>query len=129
MTTTTNLSEFGARERLMAENLLKAWREQGLPEDFYEDEVTIMMNTSSGNVFLTNEDCQVAMLNGDTLESFYYTPYSGHEGFLEDLIESLDNERWEQEDLEYLLDSPAISESQKERIQTMIDEEINLAVI
>lgn len=129
MTTTTNLSEFGARERLMAENLLKAWREQGLPEDFYEDEVTIMMNTISGNVFLTNADYQVAMLNGDTLESFYYTPYSGHEGFLEDLIESLDNERWEQEDLEYLLDSPAISESQKERIQTMIDEEINLAVI
>lgn len=101
----------------------------GIEFNRINNEVTIMMNTNSGNVFLTNEDCQVAMLNGDTLESFYYTPYSGHEGFLEDLIESLDNERWEQEDLEYLLDSPAISESQKERIQTMIDEEINLAVI
>jgi len=32
--TTTDLSNFGPRERNMAEKLLRAWREQGLPEDF-----------------------------------------------------------------------------------------------
>ncbi|MCK5074107.1 MAG: hypothetical protein KAQ98_11825 [Bacteriovoracaceae bacterium] len=83
--TTTDFAKFGSRERKMAEDLLKAWRKQGLPEDFYEDEVTIMMNQNSGNVFLTNADYQVAMINGDKLESFYDCPYCGHEGFLEDM--------------------------------------------
>lgn len=83
--TTTDLSKFGARERQMAEDLLRTWREQGLPEDFSDDEVTIMMNLNSGNVFLTNSDFQVAMMNGDKLESFYSCPYCGHEGFKEDM--------------------------------------------
>lgn len=85
MTTTTDLTKFGSRERKMAEELLKAWREQGLPEDFYEEEVTIMFNTHSGYVFLTNSEFQVAMLNGDKLESFYTDFESGEEGFKEEL--------------------------------------------
>lgn len=83
--TTTDLTKFGYRERKMAEELLHAWNEYGLPEDFYDDEVTVMMNMNSGNVFLTNSDFQVAMMNGDTLESFYVDPETGEEGFLEDL--------------------------------------------
>lgn len=83
--TTTDLSKFGYRERKLAEELLKAWREEGLPEDFNDDNVVIMFNTNSGYVFLTNPDCQVAMLNGDKLESFYSCPYCGHEGFLEEM--------------------------------------------
>lgn len=79
--TTTDLSEFGYREREEAELLLKAWREQGLPDDFNNDKVIIMMNRSSGNVFLTNDDYQVAMLNGNKLESFYSCPNCGNEGF------------------------------------------------
>lgn len=82
---TSDLSKFGARERKMAEDLLKAWREQGLPVDFNDDETTIAMNMNSGYVFLTNSDYQVAMMNGDTLESFYLCPECGHEGFLEDM--------------------------------------------
>jgi hypothetical protein len=85
MTTTTDLTKFGHRERRIAENLLKAWREQGLPEDFYENEVSIMFNTNSGYVFLTNSEYQVAMLNGGVLESFYADSKTGEEGFLEDL--------------------------------------------
>ena len=69
--TTTNLSDFGYRELAMLEELLKAMREQGLPDDFYDEEVHPMMNKYSGNVFLTNSDYQVAMMNGDSLESFY----------------------------------------------------------
>lgn len=85
--TTTDFSRFGSRERKMAEELLRAWREQGLPEDFYHDAVTIMMNLQSGYVFLTNSDCQVAMMNGDRLESFYTDFETGEEGFREDLSE------------------------------------------
>jgi len=85
--TTTDFSKFGHREREMAEELLKAWREQGLPDDFDNDEVTVMMNFYSGNVFLTNSDCQVAMMNGDTLESFYTDFETGEEGFKDELSE------------------------------------------
>ena len=42
--TTTNLSDFGYRELAMLEELLKAMREQGLPDDFSDDEVHPMMN-------------------------------------------------------------------------------------
>jgi hypothetical protein len=82
---THNLSEFGSRERKMTEELLKAWREQGLPDDFYDDETVVAMNKNSGNVFLTNSDYQVAMMNGDKLESFYSCPQCGHEGFLDEM--------------------------------------------
>ena len=83
--TTTDLAKFGYHERVIMEELLKAWRTQGLPEDFNEDEVVVMCNLSSGNVFLTNSDYAVAMLNDDKLESFYSCPVCGHEGFLEDM--------------------------------------------
>ena len=83
--TTTDFSRFGHREREMAEELLKAWREQGLPDDFYDDEIVIMLNLYSGNVFLTNSDFQVAMMNGYNLESFYTDFETGEEGFQEDL--------------------------------------------
>ena len=85
--TTTDFSKFGYREREMAEELLKAWREQGLPDDFDNDSVIIMMNFYSGNVFLTNADYQVAMMNGDTLESFYTDFETGEEGFKDELTE------------------------------------------
>lgn len=102
--TTTNLSDFGYRELAILEKLLKAMREQGLPKDFYDDEVHPMMNQSSGNVFLTNSDYQVAMLNGDKLESFYFLSYHGNEGFLNELIVEYDNGNIETEDFEQLAD-------------------------
>jgi hypothetical protein len=85
--TTTDLSRFGWRERRMAEELLRASREQGFPDDFEDDETTIMFNTHSGNVFFTNENFQIATMNGDKLESFYSCPYCGYEGFREDIIQ------------------------------------------
>ena len=102
--TTTNLSDFGYRELIMLEELLKAMREQGLPTDFYDEGVHAMMNQSSGNVFLTNSDYQVAMLNGDKLESFYFLSYYGNEGFLDELIEEYDNGNIKPEDFEQLAD-------------------------
>lgn len=84
-TTTTDFSKFGIRERNISEELLRAWREQGLPDDFNNDEVTIMLNLLSGYVFLTNSDYQVAMMNGDKLESFYTDFETGEEGFKDEL--------------------------------------------
>ena len=82
--TTTDFSKFGFLEREEAEKLLKASREQGFPDDFYDSGTTIMFNMNSGNVFFTNDDCQVCMLNGDDLESFYFCPECGNEGFNEE---------------------------------------------
>lgn len=79
--TTTDLSKFGYRERQIVQQLLKAWDEQGLPEEFADDQVTVMFNTHSGNVFLTNADFQVAMMNDEKLEMFYSCPNCGNEGF------------------------------------------------
>lgn len=87
MSTTTNLADFGQREREMLIELLSAWNGSGLPDDFSENGVHFMMNQNSGNVFLTNEEFEVAMMNDTTgaLESFYTSPYEGKEGFFDDL--------------------------------------------
>lgn len=65
--TTTDFSRFGWRERKIAAELLNASIEQGFPDDFEDDGVQIMMNFYSGNVFFTNSEYQVAMMNGDDL--------------------------------------------------------------
>jgi hypothetical protein len=87
-TTTTDFSKFGNRERELAEELLHEWNNNGLPEDFEDKEVTIMFNLYSGNVFLTNSEFQVAMMNGDKLESFYTDFETGEEGFADELSDS-----------------------------------------
>jgi hypothetical protein len=81
---TTDLADFGARERKMLIDLMSAWEKQGLPDDFHTEEVMPMMNRNSGFVFLTNSEFQVAMLNGDNLEIWHSCINCGHEGFSED---------------------------------------------
>lgn len=84
---TTDISRFGYRERRIAEKLLHLWNKNGLPKDFYEDEIQIMFNCYSGFVFLTNSEFQVAMIKKNKLESFYNCPECGFEGFQEDFKE------------------------------------------
>ena len=91
MSTTSDLSKFGFREIKMVRDLLNAWIEQGLPQDFENNEVLPVLNMNSGNVFLTNSEFQVAMLNGNKLESFYSSPYQGKEGFYDELKDEYDN--------------------------------------
>jgi len=100
--TTTDMSKFGYRERKLAAELLTASIDQGFPDDFEDDGVTIMFNMHSGNVFFTNSDYQVCMMNGDKLESFYILPYFGEEGFKEDFE---GREKWEfnEDDIEFLI--------------------------
>lgn len=84
--TTTDLSKFGYRELDIAKNLIQAMQDQGLPDDFDDDGLTIMFNTHSGSVFFTNNEYQVAMLNGDKLETWYNCSNCGNEGFAEDVL-------------------------------------------
>lgn len=91
MSIITDLSEFGWREKHLAGRLLTEAC-KGLPSDFNDDAVTVMMNLNSGDVFLTNEDFQVAMMNGDKLEIFYSCPNCGHEGFAEEMEHGEDDE-------------------------------------
>lgn len=86
MTTTTNMADFGTREIKLARDLLDAWVSSGLPVDFEQSGVVLMMNQNSGNVFLTNEEFQVAMECDGKLYSFYTSPYSGVEGDFDNLL-------------------------------------------
>lgn len=82
--TTTDLADFGSRERWLLVELLTAWDQQSLPEEFCDEEVRPMMNRNSGNVFLTNSEYQTAMMNGGKLEIWHNCSNCGHEGFEED---------------------------------------------
>ena len=92
MTTTTDLSKFGYREWKLLRELIDAKLDQGLPNDFESNEVVPMFNMNSGYVFLTNSECQVAMMNGNKLESFYSCPECGHEGFKDEIDHNTDND-------------------------------------
>lgn len=111
---TNDLSDFGYREIKITSELLDLWVEKGLPEDFYEDEVEVMFNKRSGKVFLTNSEFQVVMEHNDRLEMFYTLPYSGEEGFADELKETYegDKEYYHPEDIEYMRDVEILGEDE-----------------
>jgi hypothetical protein len=98
---TTNLARFGSRELRLARDLIDALLDSGLPDDFENDATTVMMNRQSGYVFLTNANAEVAVERAGRLESFYYSPYDGHEGTLDELREEFDSDTWNAEDIEW----------------------------
>lgn len=95
-----------SRERYEVLQIINAWNNKGLPDDFYEDNVRLAFNKNSGYVFLVNDDYQCAMMNGNNLECFYTSPYDGREGFLDDLFSEYmsDKDAWQLEDVEWLLE-------------------------
>ena len=82
---TEDLSEFGYREKAMAGELLTAYKGAHDKARFLGDGVKVAFNRHSGCVFLTDEDYNTAMMNGDNLEDWFTCPECGHEGFLEDM--------------------------------------------
>ncbi len=88
---TENLADFGYREQDEAKEIFAAWKKNGLPQDFENDGVRLAFNMNSGYVFLTNNEYQVAMSDGDALYSFYTSPYEGIEGSFEDLLDEYKN--------------------------------------
>ena len=101
--TTTDLSKFGWREWSELRRILDAMIDKGLPEEFDNSNIHAMFNKNSGNVFLTNDECQVAMMNGDKLELFYSCPECGHEGF-KDQMGKKDGHGYADKCAEYLRD-------------------------
>ena len=101
---TSDLAHFGARERALVVELLTAWQDHGLPFDFDEDEVVPMFNRSSGYVFLTNANYEVALVQGGRLVSHYWLSYEGHEGTLEELEDEYraNGHTWHPDDIEQL---------------------------
>ena len=98
--TTKDLADFGFRELKMAAELLTAYCE--MPPEFLEDGVHLMMNRHSGNVFLTDEEFNVAMMNEGKLDAFLFTPYHGHEGFIDELAEQYSPDDLNSEDAEFI---------------------------
>ena len=93
-------------ERKEVLKIMQAWDKNGLPNDFGGDNVRFAYNRNSGQVFLTNDDYQVLMLNDGILEEFYTSPYDGHEGFIDELLQSYNDglDSWHNEDIEWLND-------------------------
>jgi hypothetical protein len=106
---TENLADFGFREICMLRDTLDAWVQHGLPDEFYSEGIRPAMNTSSGYVFLVNEEYQVAMLSDNKLEIYHTLPYSGKEGFIADLIDENSPDDLNGEDIEYILNAADIS--------------------
>lgn len=100
-----NMEKFGLREIEMAADLMKAYANGKAPRDFYDDGVTVEFNPNSGNVFLTNSEYQVLMLddNGELYE-WYFLSYAGNEGDAEMLFIDFKNGNIDENDYEQLLD-------------------------
>lgn len=88
---TTDLSRFGYRELSLAGKLLEKYGDDGAPDDFDTDGLTLYFNANSGYVFLSNSNADVLMMNGEKLEEWHSLPYSGHEGFFTDLLTDYKN--------------------------------------
>lgn len=103
-TYTENMADIMAcsNERKEVLAIMQAWDNDGLPENFDSEGVRFGFNRNSGYVFLVNDDCQCAMLNDGKLELFLTSPYDGHEGFLSDLVNEVDEDLWSDEDIEWL---------------------------
>jgi hypothetical protein len=97
-----------SRERLMVMEILSAWDDTGLPEHFDDNNIRFAFNKNSGNVFLVNDEYQVAMMNGNKLELFFTSPYHGVEGFFDDLKGEYDN--MHPEDQQWLLEISSMLE-------------------
>ena len=91
------LENFGNRELRQASKLLEALIEQECP--IYKSELSLFLG-HDGNVYLTNDDYELAGMNGNKLDKWHYLPYSGEEGYLKDLLSYLNE--YNTEDREYL---------------------------
>jgi len=92
---TKDLGRFGYREMKMGARLLTAWRtDNDHAENLSSDGLALWLNMDSGNVFLCDEDYNVAMMNGNVLEDWVTCGYCGHEDFRSEVID--ENHRWDE---------------------------------
>jgi len=121
---------FGAREIAMAAEQLTMFSDGKLTpiadEYFDQSNVKVAFNDMSGYVFITNEDYQVIMDNGDgKLDLFISTGWSGQEGFLSDHIDNIESfpDDYEFDDLEEIQGyEEYLDKDQKEILRNAIQE-------
>ena len=77
-----DFSNFGSREIKMASELLDAYLNSNI--QLAGAGMKVCLNQDSGYVFLSDEDYNTYMMNGDKLEQFFNCPECGHEGFREE---------------------------------------------
>lgn len=82
-----DFSEFGYREIKMASDLLNAYLKSDIE---IEDGLKVAFNSNSANVFLTDNEYNVWMMNGDKLEQWFNCSECGFEGFKEDFKDQTD---------------------------------------
>jgi hypothetical protein len=75
---TSDLSEFGYRELKIAGQLLSTLKTDKDKTRFIDEGLTVFFNKKSGYVFLSDENFNVAMMNGDILEDFINCPDCGN---------------------------------------------------
>ena len=87
----------------------------------YFDETTadVYFNTSSGNVFLSDEDCNIVMERKGQLDLFIYISHSGQEGFFDELMNYYED--MHEEDKKYLRE--IATETLKEKYPILKEEE------
>ncbi|HUD45167.1 MAG TPA: hypothetical protein VMR41_06490 [Patescibacteria group bacterium] len=83
---TADFSQFGIRELIFAQRLIKAYTEEGA--DFLNSGITINFNTHSGYVFLSDDDYNVGVLDEEEthIVQFFSCPECGYEGTQHDAI-------------------------------------------
>ena len=94
---TQDLSKFGYVELEESGKLLTAYCND---TNILDDGVKLEFNPNSGNVFLVDEEFNIAMFNDGELQRWHYCPICGHEGFKEDMAHGEDDEECQ----EYLKD-------------------------
>lgn len=82
MNVTNDLTKFGQRELAEAGKLLSVLKTCNDDTKFLGDGVQVFFNTMSGCVFLSDEDCNVAVMEGHQLVDFISCPNCGNEGTL-----------------------------------------------
>ena len=98
---TADLSRFGQRELSIAAEMLTALTTTHR-RCATDEGLSLNMNINSGYVFLTDENYNCFMMNGDQLEQYLSSPYGGHEGFYNELVDQYGD--MNPEDQEWLID-------------------------
>lgn len=80
----SDLSRFGRRELDMAVNLLSKYAELSSYSDLLGSNVKVMFDADNGNVFLADDDLNIAKFNGESLERWYMCPNCGDNGFTDE---------------------------------------------
>ena len=88
-------------------------------ERFDSKTAEIYFNTGSGYMFLSDNDYNTIIKNGDRLDLHISTPYNGNEGFFDEVIENFDD--MHQEDKEYMRDiaTRELKKKHKEKFDTL----------